>query len=321
TNAPIHLNAIARHLGVPLNNDDWQRLGYHIPLLVNLQPAGTYLGEDYAQAGGVPAVVSELIDAGLLPHPGALTANGRSIGENCADTRSTNRDVVMSVVKPLRESAGFLNLSGNLFRSAIMKTSVISEEFRDRYLADPEDPNAFVGRAVVFDGPEDFHHRIDDPAEKIDAHCILFMRGAGPKGYPGGAEVVNMRPPAYLIKQGITSLPCVGDGRQSGTSGSPSILNAAPEAADGGGLALLQTGDRVRIDLTACTANMLVEPAELKRRAAALEAAGGYDSPASQSPWQQYFRELVGPFDEGMVLRDAPLYRDISRKGLPRDSH
>ena len=320
TNAPIHLNGIARHLGVPLNNDDWQAIGHDVPLLVNLQPAGTYLGEDYQQAGGVPAVVGELLAAGRLPHPEVVTVNGRTMADNCA-TRSKNLDVIKSVDAPLREQAGFINLTGNLFDSAIMKTSVISAEFRDRYLSDPDDLNAFEGRAIVFDGPEDFHHRIDDPAEKIDEYCIMFMRGAGPKGYPGGAEVVNMRPPAYLIKKGIHALPCVGDGRQSGTSGSPSILNAAPEAADNGGLALLRTGDVVRIDLGKCTADMLVPMDELAERATALAAAGGYAHPESQTPWQQYFRELVGRFDEGMTLRDAEKYQDISRKFTPRDSH
>lgn len=321
TNAPIHLNAIARHLGVPLDNNDWQALGHHIPLLVNLQPAGTYLGEDYQQAGGVPAVVGELLAAGLLPHGGAITANGRTMAENCGDARSLQPDVIRSAAMPLVDAAGFINFTGNIFDSAIMKTSVISAEFKERYLSNPQDPMAFEGRAVVFDGPEDFHHRVDDPAEGIDEACILFMRGAGPKGYPGGAEVVNMRPPAYLLKQGINSLPCVGDGRQSGTSGSPSILNASPEAPDNGGLALLKTGDRVRIDLNACTANMLVPVEELAARAEALMAEGGYSYPASQTPWQQYFRDLVGRFDEGMTLRHAAEYQDISRKGLPRDNH
>ena len=202
-----------------------------------------------------------------------------------------------------------------------MKTSVISPNFRKTYLSNPDDPNAFEGRAVVFDGPEDFHHRIDDPAENIDANCILFMRGAGPKGYPGGAEVVNMRPPSYLLKKGVEALPCVGDGRQSGTSGSPSILNASPEAADGGGLALLKTGDRVRIDLNKCTADMLVPLDELAERARAFEAAGGYAAPESQSPWQEYFREKVGRFDQGMILEDADKYQDIARKHMPRDNH
>ncbi|MGA9434970.1 MAG: IlvD/Edd family dehydratase [Roseobacter sp.] len=321
TNAPIHLNGIARHLGVPLDNNDWQKLGHDIPLLVNLQPAGEYLGEDYCRAGGVPAVVGELMAEGLLPHPEALTVNGATMGSNCGVLRSENQDVIKPVSAPLKTQAGFINLSGNLFDSAIMKTSVISPAFRKKYLSNPDDPNACDGRAVVFDGPEDFHHRIDDPSEKIDENCVLFMRGAGPKGYPGGAEVVNMRPPAYLLKKGVEALPCVGDGRQSGTSGSPSILNASPEAAAGGGLALLRTGDPVRIDLAKCTADMLVPLDELAARAHALEAAGGYEAPESQSPWQQYFREKVGRFDEGMILEDADKYQDISRRFMPRDNH
>jgi dihydroxy-acid dehydratase len=232
-----------------------------------------------------------------------------------------NPDVIKSADAPIVAEAGFINLTGNLFDSAIMKTSVISNEFRAKYLSNPADPGAFEGRAVVFDGPEDFYARIDDPAENIDENCVLFMRGAGPKGYPGGAEVVNMRAPSYLLKQGINELPCVGDGRQSGTSGSPSILNASPEAADGGGLALLQTGDRVRIDLGKCTADMLVDFEELQKRASDLVANGGYAVPESQSPWQQYFREMVQPFDKGMTLRDAPNYRDIARKHTPRNNH
>lgn len=321
TNAPIHLNGIAKHLDVPLTNDDWQQHGHHVPLLVNLQPAGEYLGEDYQHAGGVPAVIGELIAADLLPHPDVITANGKTMRENCAHLRSENTEVIKPVSDPLKAEAGFINLKGNLFDSAIMKTSVISEEFRDRYLSNPEDPEAFEGRAVVFDGPEDFHHRIDDEAERIDENCILFMRGAGPKGYPGGAEVVNMRAPSYLLKKGIQALPCVGDGRQSGTSGSPSILNASPEAADGGGLALLENGDRVRIDLKKCTADMLVDDATLKARAEAIMAAGGYKIPESQSPWQEIFRDYVGRFDEGMTLRGATKYQDISRRHMPRDNH
>jgi dihydroxy-acid dehydratase len=321
TNAPIHLNGIARHMGVALDNNDWQNIGHDVPLLVNLQPAGEYLGEDYQQAGGVPAVVGELIAAGRLPHPDALTVNGASMGDNCTATRTLDERVIKTVANPLKDQAGFINLSGNLFDSAIMKTSVISADFRARYLANPDDMNAFEGTAVVYDGPEDFHHRIDDPSENLTEASIMFMRGAGPKGYPGGAEVVNMRPPAYLIKQGIEALPCIGDGRQSGTSGSPSILNAAPEAADGGGLALLQNGDRVRVDLNTCTVNMLVPLDELADRAAKLVEAGGYAHPPSQTPWQQYFRELVGQFDKGMALRDADQYQDIARKNTPRDSH
>ena len=320
TNAPIHLNGIARHLGVELNNDDWQAVGHHVPLIVNLQPAGEYLGEDYHRAGGVPAVVGELLAAGLLPHPEALTVNGHSMGDNCSARRSENAEVIKSADQPILADAGFINLSGNLFDSAIMKTSVISENFRKAYLSNPEDMNAFEGRAIVFDGPEDFHHRIDDPAENIDENSILFMRGTGPIGYPGGAEVVNMRPPAYLLKQGVEALPCIGDGRQSGTSGSPSILNASPEAAAGGGLALLKTGDQVRIDLNKCTADMLVTWDELAERARIFEAEG-YPHPENQSPWQQYFREKVGRFDEGMTLKDADQYRDIARKFTPRDNH
>ena len=319
TNAPIHLNGIARHLDVALDNDDWQTLGHAVPLLVNLQPAGKYLGEDYHHAGGVPAVIGELLEAGLLPHPNAMTANGKTMTENCGGVRSANADVIMPVSKPMVDSAGFLNLSGNLFDSAIMKTSVISEEFRNRYLSNTDDPDAFEGRAIVFDGPEDFHHRIDDPSLGIDEHCVLIMRGAGPIGYPGGAEVVNMRPPSYLLKKDIHALPCIGDGRQSGTSGSPSILNASPEAAAGGGLALVQTGDTIRVDLTACTVNMLVDQDVLDQRRADL--GDDFLQPESQSPWQDIFREKVRPFAEGMILDGADRHQDIARKGLPRDNH
>ena len=322
TNAPIHLNAIARHLGIDLTNDDWQATGHKIPLLVNLQPAGEYLGEDYHRAGGVPAVVSELMRHNLLPHPDAVTANGASMGSNCKAAEIKNDNVIKTVDNPLKTDAGFINLKGNLFDSAIMKTSVVSAEFSGRYLSNPDDPNAFEGTAFVFDGPEDFHHKIDDESLKMDAHSILVMRGAGPKGYPGGAEVVNMRPPAYLIKQGVSELPCIGDGRQSGTSGSPSILNASPEAADGGGLALLRSGDRVRIDLNSFTADILIGDDELEARKKELQEKGGYPSPESQSPWQQYFREMVMPFSEGMVLKDATNYQSIARtKGVPRDNH
>ena len=322
TNAPIHLNAIARHLDVPLNNDDWQKVGHHVPLLVNLQPAGEYLGEDYHHAGGVPAVVAELMKAGLLPHPNAITANGKTMGENCAAAENMDPKVIRSVADPLKKDAGFINLKGNLFDSAIMKTSVISPEFRDRYLSNPRDPEAFEGTAKVFDGPEDYHARIDDPAENIDENTVLFMRGAGPVGYPGGAEVVNMQPPAYLLKRGIHSLPCIGDGRQSGTSGSPSILNASPEAAVGGGLALLKSGDRVRIDLRKGTADILVTDDEITRRRAELQNDGGYHFPAHQTPWQEIQRSMVDQLSEGMVLKPAVKYQRVAQtKGIPRDNH
>ncbi len=322
TNAPIHLNAIAAHLGVPLDNDDWQKHGFAVPLLVNLMPAGEYLGEDYHHAGGVPAVVGELMRAGLLPHPEALTVNGRSIGENCADAEIMDTDVIRAAGEPLLADAGFINLSGNLFDSAIMKTSVISDEFRERYLSNPDDPDAFEGRAIVFDGPEDYRANIDNPELGIDEHCMLFVRGTGPVGYPGGAEVVNMQPPAALLVRGVHSLPCIGDGRQSGTSGSPSILNAAPEAAVGGGLALLHTGDRVRIDLRLGSADVLVDNDELARRRAELDDAGGYSVPPSHTPWQEIQRGIVSQFDEGMVLRPAVKYRDTSRThGTPRHNH
>ena len=321
TNAPIHLAAIARHAGVQLALDDWQTYGHGVPLLVNLQPAGAYLGEDFHHAGGVPAVVNELLQQGLI-HADALTANGRTLGENCRGHEIQDSDVIRSFDHPLRRHAGFIVLRGNLFESAIMKTSVISDEFRQRYLSNPADPDAFEGRAVVFDGPEDYHARIDDPALAIDERTLLFIRGAGPIGYPGAAEVVNMRPPASLIKRGITSLPCIGDGRQSGTSASPSILNASPEAAAGGGLALLKTGDRVRIDLRKGSANILTSEAELAARRRALEAAGGYRYPPSQTPWQEIQRSMVEQLGDGMVLKPAVKYQRIAETfGIPRDNH
>jgi dihydroxy-acid dehydratase len=320
TNAPIHINAIARHIGLELTMEDWERIGFDVPLLVNMQPAGKYLGEEYHRAGGLPAVLNELIKAKRIKAD-ALTINGKTLDENVRHAPVADADVIRPYDKPLRRHAGFKVLKGNLFDSAIMKISVISEEFRARYLANPKDPEAFEGRAVVFDGPEDYHARIDDPALGIDASTILFMRGAGPIGYPGSAEVVNMQPPAALLKRGITSLPCIGDGRQSGTSGSPSILNASPEAAAGGGLALLKTGDRVRIDLKRGTANILISEAELTARRAELELAGGYQFPASQTPWQEIQRAMVDQLADGMVLRPAVKYQRVAQKYVPRDNH
>ena len=321
TNAPIHINALARHIGVELSIDDWQKYGHDIPLLVNMQPAGFYLGEEFHRAGGVPSVVRELMQHNRI-HEDALTVNGKTMGENCREAPKPDGDVIWSYDKPLVKDAGFLVLRGNLFDSAIMKTSVISKEFRDRYLVNPKDPNAFEGRAIVFEGPEDYHHRIDDPSLEIDEHCMLFIRGAGPIGYPGGAEVVNMQPPAALIKRGILALPCIGDGRQSGTSGSPSILNASPEAAADGGLAILKTGDRVRIDLNKGTADILIPEEELKRRQAELKAKGGFPYPAHQTPWQELYRATVGQHATGACLELATRYHDIaSRVGVARDNH
>jgi dihydroxy-acid dehydratase len=320
TNAPIHINAIARHVGVKLSIEDWEKIGYDVPLLVNMQPAGEYLGEEYYRAGGLPAVMHELLKAKRI-HADALTINGKTMGENVKREQTTNAEVIKPYRSPMKKQAGFKVLKGNLFDSAIMKTSVISGEFRKRYLSNPKDKDAFEGRAVVFEGPEDYHHRIDDPSLKIDEHTLLFIRGAGPIGYPGAAEVVNMQPPAALIKQGITSLPCIGDGRQSGTSGSPSILNASPEAAANGGLAVLKTGDRIRIDLRKGTADILISKAELRRRRAALQRRGGFRYPASQTPWQEIQRAMVDQLADGMVLKPAVKYQRVAQNGVARDNH
>ena len=321
TNAPIHINALARHIGVDLSIEDWQTIGHDVQLLVNMQPAGFYLGEEYHRAGGVPSVVRELMKHKRI-HEDALTVNGKTMGENCKDATAPDSDVIRTYDKPLVKDAGFLVLRGNLFDSAIMKTSVISKEFRDRYLSNPKDPEAFEGRAIVFEGPEDYHHRIDDESLNIDEHCMLFVRGVGPIGYPGGAEVVNMQPPAALIKKGITSLPCIGDGRQSGTSGSPSILNASPEAAANGGLAILKTGDRVRIDLKKGEANILISDAEVKKRHADLMAKGGFPYPKNQTPWQELYRDTVGQQATGACLELATRYRNIAGTiGVARDNH
>ena len=320
TNAPIHVNAIARHVGVKLSIEDWEKIGYDVPLLVNMQPAGEYLGEEYFRAGGLPAVMSELLKAKRI-HADALTINGKTMGENVRRAKIADPNVIKPYAKPMKKQAGFKVLKGNLFNSAIMKTSVISEDFRRRFLSNPKDKNAFEGRAVVFEGPEDYHLRIDDPSLKIDARTLLFVRGVGAIGYPGSAEVVNMQPPARLIKQGITSLPCIGDGRQSGTSGSPSVLNASPEAAAGGGLALLRTGDRVRIDLNKGSADILISKAELAKRRKILEKSGGFDFPANQTPWQEIQRGIVDQLADGMVLKPAVKYQRVAQTSEPRDNH
>lgn len=318
SNCPPHLIAIARHMGIELSLEDWQRIGESVPLLVNCMPAGKYLGEGFHHAGGVPAVMHELQKAGRL-HEGCMTVSGRRIGEIVADKVTGNREVILPYDEPLKHSAGFIVLSGNFFDSAIMKMSVVGEAFRKTYLAEPGKENCFEARAIVFEGPEDYHARINDPALDIDERCILVVRGAGPVGYPGSAEVVNMDPPAALIKQGVTSLPCLGDGRQSGTSASPSILNMSPEAAVGGGLALLQTNDVLRVDLNARSVNLLIDDEEMQRRRAAWKPS----YPASQTPWQELYRQLVGQLSTGGCLEPATLHmRIIARSGgMPRHSH
>lgn len=315
TNAPIHINAIASHIGVALDIGEWETIGLDIPLLVNLQPAGEYLGEAYHLAGGVPAVMHELLRAGKL-HGDALTCDGTTIAENCSDSPSRNHDVIRSYADPMKENAGFAVLRGNLCDAAIMKTSVIGDDFRKRYLSRPGHENVFEVRAIVFEGPEDYHARINDAALNIDADCILVIRGCGPVGYPGSAEVVNMQPPDQLIKQGIRELPTLGDGRQSGTSGSPSILNVSPESAVGGGLAILVTGDTVRIDLNTGTLDVLLDDDTLDARRQALEEV----VIEHQTPWQEIYRNTVGQLAGGGIIELAAKYQRI-RKTLPRHSH
>ncbi|MEO9167771.1 MAG: IlvD/Edd family dehydratase [Aestuariivirga sp.] len=321
TNAPNHLNGIAALLDIKLEVKDWETHGHDLPLLVNMQPAGEYLGEDYHRAGGVPAVVAELISAGKI-HEKALTVNGKTIGENCTGKFSWNRKVIREFKDPIMKNAGFKMLHGNLFDSAIMKISVISDEFRKRYLSNPKDLNAFEAKAIVFDGPEDYHANIDNPALNVDENTILFIRGVGPLGYPGAAEVVNMRAPNYLLEKGIRALPCVGDGRQSGTSGSPSILNASPEAAAGGGLAILKNGDMVRIDLNTGDCNVLISADEIAKRRDALEKSGGYKVPPSQTPWQEIFRNTTEQLAQGMIIKGSTKFQRVAKTmGIPRDNH
>ncbi|MBL3571232.1 dihydroxy-acid dehydratase [Rhodovulum sulfidophilum] len=315
TNAPPHLQAIARHAGVELDVTDWEKIGHDVPLLVNMQPAGAYLGESFFRAGGVPAVMAELARAGRL-HVGAMTATGRTLAENLDGVRSTDPDVIAPYDAPLRTQAGFKVLSGNLFASALMKTSVISDEFRARFLSEPGQEGVHEARAVVFEGPEDYHARINDPELEIDESAMLFIRNVGCVGYPGSAEVVNMQPPDALVRQGVRHLPTVGDGRQSGTSESPSILNASPEAAVGGGLALLKTGDRVRLDLNASRLDALVDDAEWELRREAWEPP----EIVSQTPWEEIYRANVGQLADGGCLELATAYRRIARV-LPRDNH
>lgn len=320
TNAPIHLNAIAKHIGVPLDLNDWDNIGYEIPLLVNIQPAGEMLCEDYHRAGGLLAVGAELIQANKLPHPEALTCNNKTIGENYKGKLTWDRRTIKEFGNPMKGEAGFLHMTGNLFDSAIMKTSVISDEFKKEFLQDPNDPNAFECPLVVFDGPEDYKRRLETC--NMDKRTIMIMRGVGPLGYPGAAEVVNMHPPGHLLKQGVRDLPCIGDGRQSGTSGSPSILNATPEAADGGNLALARDGDRLRVDLKKRRVDLQLSDDVLKARRKELEAAGGYKGPPSHTPWQDLFRRETGGLSEGMVLRRAVHFQRVAQKyPILRDNH
>ena len=317
SNCPISMIAIARHMGVDHTLDDWQRLGAEIPLLTDVQPAGRFLGEGFFRAGGVPAVLRELKDAGKL-HLDAMTCTGTTMGDVLSTPVDVDREVIRAYATPMKERAGFLVLSGNMFDAGIMKISVIDEQFRNRFLADPDHPNAFEGSAVVFEGPEDYHDRIEDPALGIDEHSILVIRNCGPVGYPGSAEVVNMQPPAALLKRGIEALPTMGDGRQSGTSGSPSILNISPEAVVGGGLGLLQTGDRIRIDLNARSVNVLIPEAELAERRRAWEAP----TIQSKTPWEEIFRSMVGQMSTGACLEPATLYLNIvEERGESRHSH
>ena len=318
SNCPIHMVAIARHMGVDHTLDDWQRLGPQIPLLSDVQPAGRFLGEAFHRAGGVPALMKELLAAGKL-HGGVRTVTGRTLAEDLATaTGPVDREVIREYDKPLREHAGYIVLSGNLFDSAVMKTSVIDAEFRERFLSDPAHPNVFEGHAIIFEGPEDYHARIEDPELGADEHSVLIIRNVGPMGYPGSAEVVNMQPPASLLKRGISALPTMGDGRQSGTSGSPSILNVSPEAAVGGGLALLRTGDRIRIDLNANKVDVLLPDGELATRRAA------WTPPVleNKTPWEEIYRSQVGQLGEGGCLEPATAYIDILRtRGESRNNH
>jgi dihydroxy-acid dehydratase len=317
SNCPPHLIAIARHMGVALSLDDWQTIGHEIPLLVNCQPVGEFLGEGFHRGGGLPAVMTELLAAGKV-HGDARTVTGRTLAEDLAHAPTPDRAVIRAYTQPLRERAGYLVLGGNLFDAAVMKVSAIDDAFRARYLSNPGDSDAFEARAIVFDGPEDYHARINDRALGIDASCVLFIRNCGTVGYPGSAEVVNMQPPDRLIQEGIESLPTCGDGRQSGTSASPSILNASPEAAVGGGLALLRTGDRVRVDLRKRRVDVLLDPEELERR----RAAWTPPTLVHQTPWQEIYRQMVGQLSTGGCLESATLYLDvIATRGNPRHSH
>jgi dihydroxy-acid dehydratase len=315
TNCVIHLMAIARHMGVHLEMQDWETIGHEIPLLANIQPAGEHLGEGFHRAGGVPAILSELIRVGKA-RGGALTVTGKTVAENHKTSGIQDPSIIRTYENPVKEKAGFLVLTGNLFDSAIVKMSVISPEFRRRFLSEPGNEDCFSSRVIVFDGPEDYRHRIEDPSLNIDESCMLVVRGTGPLGYPGSAEVVNMAPPGALVRKGFRMLPCMGDGRQSGTSDSPSILHASPESAAGGNLAILQTGDMVKVDLKNRRVDLLLSDEEIQARRDALPPA----HLQNDSPWQQLYCAHVGQLDTGATLDFAVGYRDL-RKTVPRHSH
>lgn len=317
SNCPPHLSAIAKHMGVKINLDAWQKLGHDIPLLVNCKPAGEHLMERFYRAGGIPAVMQELVKQKKL-HVSAMTVSGKTLGENLKIKIKVDTDVIKSFDDPVVENAGFIVMRSNFFNSAVMKTSVISEEFRERYLSNPDHPNAFEAKAVVFEGPEDYHHRINSNKLKIDEHSILIIRGCGPVGYPGSAEVVNMQPPDHLLKQGINALPTLGDGRQSGTSESPSILNVSPESAIGGDLAIVKTGDKIKIDLNKSRVDLMISSVEFKKR----RKQKKIPKFENQTPWQEIARDTVGQLEDGACINLRGVYLDITKKkGLPRNSH
>ena len=317
TNAPPHIIAIAKHLNINLTLDDWEKWGEEIPLLVNLQPAGDHLGEGFFQAGGVPVVMKELSKQNKINN-GAMTVTGKTVADNLANIKKTENEIIKNYEAPMKDKAGFLVLRSNFFDTAIMKMSVVSEEFKKRYLSDSEHPMQFTARAIVFDGPEHYHNEINNPKLNIDENCILIIRGCGPIGYPGSAEVVNMQPPDHLLKKGISTLPCLGDGRQSGTSESASILNVSPEAAAGGKIAIIKNNDLVKVDLIEKRVDVMIDQSTIDERMQKIQ----FKFPANQTPWQEIARNYVGQLSDGACLNTKEEYFDVSKtKGVPRDSH
>ena len=317
SNCTTHLIAIAKHMGIKFDLSNWQKLGHAIPLLANCQPAGEYLMESFYRAGGIPAIMKELMKHKKI-HTNIMTVSGKNVGQNLKRKIEADRSVIKTFEEALTEKAGFLVMKSNFFSTAVMKTSVISEEFRERFLSDPKKPNVFTGKAVVFEGPEDYHKRINSKKLNIDEKSILIIRGCGPVGYPGAAEVVNMQPPDRLLKQGINALPTIGDGRQSGTSESPSILHVSPESAVGGDLAIVKTGDKMTIDLNKRRVDLLISQAEFKKRRKKKKLL----KIDNQTPWQEIFRNTVGQLEDGACIKSRSLYLDVAtKKGIPRNSH